>query len=193
MGVEYEKKFRCEKAVQDAVLATLSGSREDYRMGTTYFDTPTGDLSARKWTLRCRKENDSFLCTLKTPGQGSARREWETEEADIASSIDKLCKLGAPQELKQLCTQGILPICGAEFSRIAITLSYGQSVLEIALDTGILTGGGSAAPIAELEVELKSGSTADADAFAAELAEKFGLEEEPKSKFSRALALYRGE
>ena len=193
MGMEYEKKFRCDQTKQQAILAALGGRRETISMATTYFDTPTGALSARKWTLRCRKENDRFICTLKTPAQGNARREWETEEKDILKSIDKLCILDTPQELRHLCQTGVIPICGAEFSRIAITLTFGESILEIALDAGVLTGGGKMAPIAELEVELKSGSTADADAFAAELAENFGLTEEPKSKFARALALYRGE
>ena len=80
MGMEYEKKFRCDQTKQQAILAALGGRRETISMATTYFDTPTGALSARKWTLRCRKENDRFICTLKTPAQGNARREWEPKK-----------------------------------------------------------------------------------------------------------------
>ena len=193
MGMEYERKFRADEATQEKILQYLSGSREVFRMKTTYFDTPDSALSLRKWTLRCRQENDISLCTLKTPGENNARGAWETPSAEIGESIEALCKLGAPEELKTLCAKGLIPICGAEFTRTAITLSYGESLLEVALDRGILTGGGRIAPIAEAEVELKRGSVSDVDAFAADLSRKFGLTEEPDSKFRRALALYRGE
>ena len=44
-----------------------------------------------------------------------------------------------------------------------------------------------------MEVELKSGTDADAIAFAGILAEKYGLEPEEKSKYRRALGLAQGE
>lgn len=193
MGMEYERKFRAEEEIQEKLLGFLSGSREEFRMKTTYFDTLDGALSSRKWTLRCRQENERSVCTLKTPGQGNARGEWEVSAGEIRESIDMLCKLGAPEELRALCAEGLKPVCGAEFTRTAITVSYGESLLEVALDRGVLTGGGKTAPIAEVEVELKQGSIADADGFANVLCQKFGLTEEPDSKFRRALALYRGE
>ena len=43
------------------------------------------------------------------------------------------------------------------------------------------------------EVELKSGPTELCDSFAKALAAQFSLEVEEKSKFRRALALYKGE
>ena len=61
--------------------------------------------------------------------------------------------------------------------------------LELALDRGVLLGGNQEEPLCEVEVELKSGPEAAAVAFAALLADKFGLIPEEKSKFRRALAL----
>ena len=64
--------------------------------------------------------------------------------------------------------------------------------MELALDRGVLFGGGRELPFAEAEVEQKSGSEAAAEAFARRLAARFALTEEPKSKFQRALALAMG-
>ena len=65
--------------------------------------------------------------------------------------------------------------------------------MELALDRGVLLGGGREVALCEVEVELKDGQPEAAVAFAQELAEKFGLRPEQKSKFRRALALAEGE
>ena len=192
MGLEYELKFSADPAVQDKIRLWLGGGWFEYRMHTTYYDTPEGTLSARKWTLRHRLENDTHICTLKTPA-GDARGEWETECDRIEDAIEKLCKLGAPSELAELTREGVQPVCGAQFTRLASTVSGHGGVLEIALDQGILFAGQRQEPLCEVEVELKSGSRAAAVAYAKALAEKYGLTPEQKSKFRRALALARGE
>ena len=61
--------------------------------------------------------------------------------------------------------------------------------MELALDSGILLGGGREEPLCEVEVELKSGSKSAATNFANILAATYGMKPEPKSKFARALAL----
>ena len=48
-------------------------------------------------------------------------------------------------------------------------------------------------PLLEVEVEVKSGSEEAATAFAATLAQEYGLTVENKSKYRRALGLARGE
>ena len=65
--------------------------------------------------------------------------------------------------------------------------------LELAIDRGVLTGGGRQTSLCEIEVELKSGSREACDRYATELARQFALQPQPQSKFRRALALYRGE
>ena len=65
--------------------------------------------------------------------------------------------------------------------------------VELALDQGILLGGGKTVPLCEVEVELKSGTRQAADAFARYIAVRFGLVPESGSKFRRALALSKGE
>ena len=63
----------------------------------------------------------------------------------------------------------------------------------MALDYGKLFGGDRSLSLCELEMELKSGNKRSFDLFVWSVAGEFLLEEEPESKFSRALKLYRGE
>lgn len=192
MGREFELKYRVREGQFAALRAAFSGWKE-IRMETTYFDTPDGVLGARHWTLRCRLENGIAVCTVKTPAAGGGRGEWETECADIALAVPELCKLGAPAELKNLVQPGLVPVCGARFTRLAALPEAEGCSVELALDSGILTGGGREETLLEAEVELKAGSEKAAAAFAAALAERFGLVPEKKSKYRRALALARGE
>lgn len=193
MGIEYELKFRAEAHQLPAILAQYSGQMQEFQMETTYYDTPSGALSARHYTLRRRMENEESVCTLKTPAAGKGRQELELNCADIQQALPEFCKMGAPEDFAQVITEGILPVCGAKFHRTAITLESPDCCLELALDEGSLFGGGKSLPLCEVEVELKSGETFLADIFALDLARKFGLLPETKSKFRRALALYKGE
>lgn len=193
MGVEFELKFRASREQQEAIRQAYSAEEQIFQMQTTYYDTPTGQFSERKCTLRRRLENGVSICTLKTPAGGFGRREWEVACDTIEAAIKELCKLEVPEELTALAAEGLIPICGARFTRVAKTIRWEDTVLELALDQGTLTGGNRETPLCEVEVELKSGSQETCLTFARILSERFGLEEEPHSKFRRALALYQGE
>ena len=89
MGREFELKYRATAEQQTAIRAKFNGFRE-IAMETTYFDTPDSSLSARKMTLRLRKENAVTICTLKTPLPDGSRGEWECEATDIAAGVQEL-------------------------------------------------------------------------------------------------------
>ena len=192
MGIEFERKFRATAAVQDAIRQAFPEEEQLFSMETTYYDTPDKALSSRWYTLRRRLENDRCVCTLKAPVSGRGRGEWEVECEDIEKGILELCKLGAPRNLILLTRGGIVPICGAKFTRIAKTLVLEDCTLELALDKGLLFGGGRELPLCEVEVELKEGTPDACEAFSKALAARFGLKREQKSKFRRALSLYEG-
>lgn len=189
MGAEYELKFKADPEVLRSVYTTFPARWQTVQMETAYYDTPDGDLSTRRWTLRKRLENGSSVCTLKTPGQDGIRGEWEAACDRIEAAVSELCKLSGIPELEALCAKGLPRVCGARFTRKAGLFTLRDCTVEIALDEGILLGGGKEIPLCELEVELKDGSREAADAFAAQLAEIYGLQVEPKSKFARAMAL----
>jgi inorganic triphosphatase YgiF len=159
-------------------------------METTYYDTPDGALSARNYTLRRRMENDQSVCTLKCPTEDDGRGEFELNCPDILEAIVPL-EAQSSIPLTQLTSAGLMEVCGAKFQRTAITLCWQGAVLELALDKGVLTGGGKELPLWEAEVELKSGSREAARDYALRLAALYGLKQEKKSKFRRALDLAR--
>ena len=193
MGIEFELKFKANSRQLQQLREDLNGEEKILEMRTAYYDTPTGQLSQRQYTLRRRKENDISVCTFKMPTGGIGRREWETDCERIEEGVEKLCKLGAPAELLELTAEGLVNICGARFTRVAKMVTLGECVVEIALDEGVLTGGGRQIPLCEMEVELKAGEQSACVAFAKMLAQKYGFAPEVKSKFRRALDLYRGE
>lgn len=192
MGKEFEIKFAATPA-QLAELEAAFGPLTPISMETTYYDAADGSLSARHITLRRRLENGSAVCTVKTPLGGLGRGEWETCCEDITAAIPVLCKLGCAEDLISLTACGIVPVCGARFTRLAASLIAEGCTLELALDRGVLLGGGREMPLCEAEVELKEGSEEGALAFARHLAETYGLRSEKKSKFRRALDLAKEE
>ena len=189
MGREFELKFRVSKKMLPQIQAALELEWTPWAMETTYYDTPGRELGRLRWTLRRRMENGVSVCTVKTPASGGGRGEWETECDDILEAIPVLCKLGCPPELPYFVEAGLEAVCGARFTRQAATLVLEDCTLELALDSGVLLGGGKEKSLSELEVELKSGSEAAAVAYAKALAAQFGLRPEKKSKYRRALEL----
>ena len=189
MGSEYELKYRADADCLKSVFTTFPARWQTIEMETTYYDTPSGSLSAKRYMLRSRLENGVSVCTLKTPGAGNTRGEWEVKSDSITAAISKLCKLGCPEDLVVLCEEGLVPICGARFTRKAGNFTFLDCTVELALDQGVLFAGEREIPLCEIEVEHKSGRVDATDAFAGQLAEIYNLVPEEKSKFARALAL----
>ena len=185
MATELEWKFAATESGFAALEKCYKEVLSPIRMETTYFDTPDQSLSARRWTLRRRLENGVSVCTVKTPA-GSARGEWEVEAPSIEEAIPRLLALGCPAELAELVREGLVPTCGARFTRRCATVTLPGGTVELALDQGVLLGCDREIPLWEAEVELKDGSQAVCDGFADRLAARFALEPEPLSKFARA-------
>ena len=190
MGREFELKFRSDPA-QQALLRQRFGEFDTIAMETTYYDAPDRGLSDRHITLRRRMEGGKSVCTLKTPSENGGRGEWELECDSIHTAIPELCKLSGWNALAVLTADGVEAVCGAKFTRMEKLVALPDCTVEIALDRGILTGGGREIPLCEVEVELKEGTEDAAVAFARELAAEYGLQTEKNSKFRRALALAR--
>lgn len=191
MGIEFELKYRATQAQQAALLARFGAEARTVAMETTYYDTPDRLLSARHVTLRRRMENDVSVCTVKTPAGTAGRGEWECLCGDIRTAVPELCKLGAPEYVLLLTAAGIEPVCGARFTRRAMEITAADFTAELALDSGVLLGGGREEALCEVELELKSGDRHAMTAFMGALAAQYGLIPEAHSKFRRAQALTR--
>lgn len=192
MAVEFELKYNLTDTAFEAIRATMKTAATEYKMETTYYDTPGGDLSARNITLRRRMENQLSVCTLKAPAK-LGRAEFELHCASIEAAIPELCKLSAIEDLPALLAGGVVEVCGARFNRQAWQITLQDATVELALDRGVLLGGGKELPLCELEVELKEGDHKAATAYATQLSIAYGLQPEKKSKFARAIALAKGE
>ena len=188
MGREFELKFRASVRQMEAIRADFTGFRE-IAMVSTYYDTQEQSLFSRHWTLRKREENGVSVCALKTPSADGSRSEWEVDCSDIESAIGKLISSGAPEALKDLTSGGLEKVCSARFTRMAALIEAEDCTVELALDRGVLLGAERELPFAEVEVELKQGSESGAVAFAQNLAHRFGLVPEPRSKVQRAMEL----
>ena len=105
MGLELEFKYaltgpgQLEELRQE--LEKAFGPWEAVEMETVYYDTPDQALAARHWTLRVRQENGRPVLTVKTPGPGRARGEWELPGGGLAD-LSQLQALGAPWEVTSL-------------------------------------------------------------------------------------------
>jgi len=192
MGIEFELKYRSNPTQQAALLARFGTEVRVISMETTYYDTPDRLLSARHITLRRRMENGTAVCTVKTPAGSAGRGEWDCLCDDIRVAVPELCKLGAPEYILLLTAQGLEPTCGARFTRRAVDIETADFTAELAIDSGILLGGGREAPLCEVELELKSGGASAMAAFIEQIAAQYGLIPEPHSKFRRAKALAEG-
>ena len=191
MGIEFELKYRATPAQQEALLARF-GEGQRIAMETTYYDTPDRLLADRHITLRRRMENGTAVCTVKTPAGSAGRGEWDCLCDDIRNAIAELCKLGAPEYVLTLTKQGVEPTCGARFTRCAVDIETADFTAELAIDSGVLLGGGREEPLCEVELELKSGNAQAMVAYMEDLAAQYGLIPEPHSKFRRAKALAEG-
>ena len=189
MGREFELKF---KATANALtqIRALWQDWEEISMETTYFDTKDGKLSAKKCTLRHRIENGISVCTMKTPTSGFGRGEWDVKAPWCEETATELFT-AAQQEA--IPFEALTPVCGAQFTRLAKTVELPECTVEIALDTGVLMGGGREIPLCELEVEYKDGTEATVVVWARRMAERFNLQAESQSKFLRASLLAKGE
>ncbi len=188
MALEFELKYRATPGLLEQIAAAYPGEYRVIPMTTRYYDTPAGALSARRWTLRCRREGEEQVCTLKTPA-GLGRGEWEIPSDDIHRALPALAQAAELPELLELANQGLVWVCGAEFTRRALDLTLDGCTAELALDAGVLRNGAKEYPLAEVELELKAGEPGRLAAFGAGFSRRFGLEPEEKSKFARAKML----
>ncbi len=186
MAVELEYKYAATPETLQRIAADFHGFRK-IEMHTAYYDTADHILSQNRCTLRLRQENEISVCTLKTPLPDGSRAEWECEAGTIEAGIAQIPQAAA------LVTAPLVQVCGARFTRLAALVPTSDGTAELALDQGVLLGGKREAPLCEVELEHKSGSYDAALALAQEIAARYGLVPEHKSKFARASALAEGE
>lgn len=162
------------------------------RLYSTYLDTSTWDLMGRGIAFRVRRMGNKWVQTLKAEtdavGALTRRAEWEM---DLPRGHHDLARL--PPEalalLKGVDTDLIGPVFATDFRRSAWLVRQGDTEMEVALDVGEIRAGAQTQPLAELEIELKSGPPQALFDLALGLLEQVPMGLEPRSKAARGYML----
>ena len=194
-------KFRADERALEAVLAsgllknaTVGPARE---LVSTYFDTEGQDLKRASMTLRVRRRSRAIpLMGVKWSGDGDAvfsRGEIEVRCPDGVPNFE-LFEPVIRERLKAAASgRPLTAVFETRFKRRAAVLRHGHSEIELALDEGTVTAGTATLPLAEVELELKSGNLPDLLGLAAALARDCGLSLQFEPKAGRGYRLAAAE
>lgn len=197
MTTETELKFRIAPRQLATVLrnGASRGQRDRTRqtLVSTYYDTKKHKLRRSGLTLRVRKVDDRYIQTVKVRSLvGVTRGEWENEVAGARPDLTK----ARHTPLEDLATKKLpgklKPIFRTNVHRTARTRRVRQSRVELAVDQGRIAAGRRSRPVAELELELKSGHIADLFRLARMFERKTGAELDLRSKAEQGFELVAG-
>lgn len=160
------------------------------RLLSIYYDSLELTLLQADISLRIRRMSGRWYQSVKTAGQVQSglhsRLEWEDCLSRGKPDFEKINRIDHPQTrlLANPRLQNLLrPIFSTDVKRTEWQLEVQNSTIELALDVGqLVLDGRLAAPICELELELKSGKIADIMLLARQLQERYALQEENTSK-----------
>ncbi|PXX89304.1 CYTH domain-containing protein [Marinobacter vulgaris] len=178
MAQELEIKLSVAQADLDRAVSWLLGQpntceSETLQLGNTYYDTPAGDLNRQKIALRIRKMGDRYIQTLKTRGEfvgGAHRRqewEWPLIGTKLRMGLIADTPVGQSVNLAEL-----RPVFETNFERRVVMIEQGETLIEVAIDSGEIVAGGEARPLNEIEFELKGGDAAALLTWARRLADE---------------------
>lgn len=196
---EIELKFEVDPAKVRGLkrrIATVFGlgSATSRPLLSVYYDTRKHALGRRGLSLRVRHDGERRVQTLKAAGGAGAglfdRAEWECEltgdEPDPALFEDP----GAIRHLHG--RRHLAPVFETRIDRTTWTFQAGTSEVELSIDDGTVSAGSVARPLAEIELELKSGAPADLFAVARRIADVAPIRIGVASKSERGYGLLQG-
>ena len=204
MEIEFKYKIDApeiaDKIFSDPYIVEITdeNSDETIELHALYFDTNERRLSREGMTFRTRKEGSNYVATIKWNG-ASENGLHEREEINVPISevssfempdINLFAQSPMCEKLKNVIGhRELVKRVEVKVNRRQIRVDTGKSICEMSYDYGVVINGDKEATISEMEVELYSGSREDMERFGEELAEKFSLEPENRSKFKQGLEL----
>jgi len=191
-GAEVELKFLIDADQGARLFADLrGGARPRLRTLTSiYYDTPRHALRRSGFVLRMRGDGRSWMQTVKSRALADGRLgrgEWEraAPTADPDVGLVRLTPAGGALPRRAI----LAPLFTVEVKRLSMLVDGPSATIEVSFDTGEVTAGGRAAPLCELELELKSGTPAALFDLARALSEDFALTASFVTKADRGFAL----
>ena len=199
MSIEIELKLQlspktAKKLAAHPLLATIQPQKQ--RLLNTYYDTPKLDLHARRIAVRFREKGWQWLLTVKSaePACGglAMRSEWETPATPGTFDFSHVDNTDLRHFLED-ATERLEPIFTTDFRRQIWEVPYGESLIELAVDRGMIESRGKRTPICEIELELLSGKVEDIFGLTRKLQEQLKLDPAIASKAERGYQLFTGE
>lgn len=202
---EIELKFQVPPESRSRLVEAMgTTASETTRLRARYFDTADRLLARSAFALRLRQEGEGWVQTLKGRGDGLMTRlehnaplGADTGDEAPALSLERHAGTPAGEALVALLTRaGYTPAdLTLQFST-DITRTHAQvqaegAVIELALDAGVIEGGGQSLPVWEIEFELVEGAPQGLLALAYLWTEAFGLWLDARSKAERGDRLAR--
>ena len=206
--MEIELKYRIdnleqyENLLSDTWIAGLAGGEEpeNVRMKAAYFDTADHTLIRHNIAFRIRSEGERTLATLKwREDDDGISGLYIRSEINIPVS-DHCCFFAPDPAIFKASSEGkdlldilegkpLVNIFDMIFTRRRIRVDYENSILELALDEGVIVAGADSIQFRELEIEVYSGEKEDLLSLGKQIAAKYKLEPELKTKFARGIEL----
>ncbi|MGX1320817.1 triphosphatase [Bradyrhizobium sp. USDA 377] len=198
MNAETELKFHLAPRKLSSVLRASAsngrrGDRSEQALVSTYYDTSKQKLRRHGLTLRVRKVGDHYVQTVKAGGSGTVTRgEWEHEVAGAKPDFRKIKNTPLADLASKKLPRKLRPVFQTEVHRTTEARRVRRSQIELAVDRGRIGAGRRSRPVAELELELKSGQVADLFRLARNLERRTGAELDLRSKAERGFQLVTG-
>ena len=166
---EVELKFFLDdaafKTAQQCALLGGPATHKAQRLRSVYFDTDRGDLWQQRTFLRMRSQRGKQLLAMKADGADAAnpllRREIEVPSPSAQPDPALLGDAAAAEVMRLTEGRPLLPRFTTDIRRMVHWVMWRGSEIEASFDTGCIAVGDARHPVRELELELKSGNTAD--------------------------------
>ncbi|OGA05871.1 MAG: hypothetical protein A3D95_10635 [Betaproteobacteria bacterium RIFCSPHIGHO2_12_FULL_69_13] len=166
------------------------------RLHNIYYDTPKLELHKSAMALRLRRVGRQWLQTLKGGGSVQAgmhrRDEWEVPVSRAALDFSSPQAAEWEEYLPLRLRKKLQPVFVTDFSRTSRMLDWQDAQIELCMDHGEVRTEQRSTPLCELELELKSGESAQLFELALALLEIVPLELEPVSKAEQGYRLLTG-
>lgn len=143
----------------------LAGEETCARLLTTYFDTASDDLRRAGISLRVRDMGTRREQTVKqrvaNGGRIVCRREWTVPAAGKRPAPSRLPERAKALLKRLVAGQPLRAVATHDILRFTRRLQVGETVVEVALDVGVISAGERTAAVHEVELELIEGRLSD--------------------------------
>ena len=193
---EFELKFEIPASSLKRLSAAVHAAKPQLQsLRACYFDTADGALAASGLVLRMRKEGNYWVQTAKASTSNALDRLEHNVTIEKASSKSSAKSKAMPSidlsrheselvgkkitRALKLSRNAPKPALIAQYEtdvqRLKFSVEYLGSIIEIALDQGMVVNGARSVALCELEIELKEGKPEHAVALARLWCAQYGL------------------